>query len=147
MHLSKKTYLSSSQIAKKNIGWCKINVCRYYIHIWCILKWVSNVCDAKKRTRLYLGLQVAADGRCERDMVHKINEDYRAWGALKSVVSIRRLVVKTKKYLALYKVEALGMRNDKRRKVNVLEKQCLRSLVVLSQWIKVGMKRCIRELE
>ena len=29
----------------------------------------------------YLGSQVAADGGCERDVVHKINE-YRAWGAL-----------------------------------------------------------------
>ena len=27
----------------------------------------------------YLGSQVAADGRCERDVVHRINEWYRAW--------------------------------------------------------------------
>ena len=26
----------------------------------------------------YLGSQVAADGRCERDVVHKMNEGYRA---------------------------------------------------------------------
>ena len=26
----------------------------------------------------YLGLQVAADGGCERDVVHKMNEGYRA---------------------------------------------------------------------
>ena len=30
----------------------------------------------------YLGSQVAADGGCERDMVHRMNEGYRAWGAL-----------------------------------------------------------------
>ena len=35
----------------------------------------------------YLGSQVAADGRCERDVVHRMNEGYRAWGALKSVLS------------------------------------------------------------
>ena len=29
----------------------------------------------------YLGSQVAADGGCER--VHRMNEGYRAWGALK----------------------------------------------------------------
>ena len=29
----------------------------------------------------YLGLQVAADGGCERDVVHRMNEGYRAWGA------------------------------------------------------------------
>ena len=27
----------------------------------------------------YLGSQVAAAGGCERDVVHRINEGYRAW--------------------------------------------------------------------
>ena len=27
----------------------------------------------------YLGSQVAADGGCEMDVVHRINEGYRAW--------------------------------------------------------------------
>ena len=31
----------------------------------------------------YLGSQVAADGGCERDVVHRMNEGYRAWGAEK----------------------------------------------------------------
>ena len=35
----------------------------------------------------YLGSQVAADGGCERDVVHRMNEGYGAWGALKSVLS------------------------------------------------------------
>ena len=39
----------------------------------------------------YLGSQVAADGGCERDVVHRMNEGYRAWGALKSVLSNRGL--------------------------------------------------------
>ena len=30
----------------------------------------------------YLGSQVATDRGCQRDVVHKINEGYRAWGAL-----------------------------------------------------------------
>ena len=34
----------------------------------------------------YLGSQVAAaDGGCERDVVHVINEGNRGWGALKKV--------------------------------------------------------------
>ena len=37
----------------------------------------------------YLGSQVAADGGCERDVVRRMNEGYRAWGALKSVLSNR----------------------------------------------------------
>ena len=30
----------------------------------------------------YLGSQVAADGGRERDVVDRVNEGYRAWGAL-----------------------------------------------------------------
>ena len=34
----------------------------------------------------YLGSQVAADGGYERNVVHKMNEGYKAWTALKSVL-------------------------------------------------------------
>ena len=43
-----------------------------------------------------LGWQVAADGGCERDVVHRMNEGYRAWGALKSVLSNRGFGIKSK---------------------------------------------------
>ena len=93
----------------------------------------------------YLGLEVAADGRSEKDVVHRMNEGYRAWGALKSVRSNRGFGIKAKKCLyegvivptALYGAEAWGMRSAKRRKVNVLEIKCLRSLVGVSQMDRV----------
>ena len=47
----------------------------------------------------YLGSQVAADGGCERDVVHRINDRYRAWGALKSVLSNGGFGKKPKKCL------------------------------------------------
>ena len=47
----------------------------------------------------YLGLQVAADGRCDRDVVHRMNEGYRAWGELKIVRSNRGIGIKAKKCL------------------------------------------------
>ena len=82
---------------------------------------------------------------CERDVVHRINERYRAWGALKSVLSNRRLGIKAKKYLyegvivptALYGAEAWGMRNAERMKVNVFEMKCFRSLVGVSRMDRV----------
>ena len=58
---------------------------------------------------------MAADGGCERNVVQRMNEWYRAWGALKSVLSNRRLEIKAKKCLyegliivptALYGAEA-----------------------------------------
>ena len=39
----------------------------------------------------YLWSQVGADGGSDRDVVHRINEGYRAWGELKSVLSNRGL--------------------------------------------------------
>ena len=85
----------------------------------------------------YLGSQVADDGGCEDDGAHRMNEAYRVWGALKSVVSNRGLGIKAKKCLyegvivptTLYGAKAWGMRSAERRKVNVLEMKCLRSLV------------------
>ena len=89
----------------------------------------------------YLWSQVAADGGCETDVVHRMNEGYRAWRALKRVLSNRGLGIKAKKCLyegvivltALYGAEAWGMRSAERMKVNVLEMKCLRSLVGVSR--------------
>ena len=80
----------------------------------------------------YLGSQVTADGGSERDVVHRMNEGYRAWRALKSVLSNRGLGMKAKKCLyegvivptPLYGAEAWGMRSAERRKVNVLRMKC-----------------------
>ena len=47
----------------------------------------------------YLGSQVAADGGCERDVVHRMNEGYRALGVLKSFLGSRGLGIKAKKCL------------------------------------------------
>ena len=39
---------------------------------------------------------MAADGGCEKDVVHRMNEEYKAWGALKSVLSNRGLGINAK---------------------------------------------------
>ena len=100
----------------------------------------------------YLGSQVAADAGCEMDVVHRINEGYRAWGALESVLSNRGLGIKEKKCLyegvvvptALYETEAWGMRSAERRKVNDLEMKCLRSLVGVSRLDRVRIEEVRR---
>ena len=74
-----------------------------------------------------------------------MNERYRAWGALKSVLSNGGLGIKAKKCLyegvilptALYRAEAWGMRSAERRKVNVLEMKDLRSVVGVSRMDRV----------
>ena len=48
----------------------------------------------------YLGSRVAADGSCERDVVHRMDEGYRAWRVLKSVLNNRGLAINAKKSLS-----------------------------------------------
>ena len=67
-------------------------------------------------------------------MVHRLNEGYRTWGLLKSVLSNRGLGIKAK---ALYGAEAWSMRSAERRKVNVLEMKYLRSLIGVSRMDRV----------
>ena len=104
----------------------------------------------------YLGSQVAADGGCDSDVVNSMNEGYRAWEALKSLLSNRGLGIKVKKFLyeriivptALQEAEAWGKRSAKRKNVYVLEMMYLRSLVGVSRLDReLGMKRCLGELE
>ena len=42
---------------------------------------------------------MAVDGGCERDVVRRMNEGYRAWGALKCVLNSRELGINAKKCL------------------------------------------------
>ena len=39
------------------------------------------------------------------------------------------------------------MRNAESRKVNVLEMKCLKVWLEYREWIELGMKRCVGELE
>ena len=98
---------------------------------------------------------MAADGGCERHAVHRMNEGYRARGALKSVLSDRGLGINSKKCLfkgvivrtALYGAEAWGMRSAERRKVKVLEMKCLISLVGVSRMDRVRNEEVCRRVE
>ena len=99
----------------------------------------------------YRGSQVAADGGSERVVVHRINEGYRAWGALKSVLSNRGLNKGQEVSITLYEgviivptalcgAVAWGMRSAERMEVNVLE---MMDMMTCHEWIELGMKRCV----
>ena len=83
---------------------------------------------------------MVADGGCGRDVVHRMIEWYRECVALKNVLRNRGLGIQAMKCLydgvivptAMYGAETFGMRSSERRKVNVLEIKCLRSLVRVS---------------
>ena len=60
---------------------------------------------------------MAMDGGCKRDVLHRMNEEYTAWGALKNLLSKRRFGINATKCLyqavivstLLYGVEVWGM--------------------------------------
>ena len=119
---------------KGNVGKSKVMRCTSYrnggrMHVIRNDKLLEEV-DCFKNWR-------AADGVCEKDVENRMNAGYRAWRAQTSVLSNKRLLIKAKKcqyegaiiLTALYGAEAWGMRSAERRKVNVLETKCLRSLV------------------
>ena len=85
-------------------------------------------------------------------MWYTMKDGYKSLGALKSVLRNRGLGIKAKKCLyegvivptALYGAEAWIVRSSERRKVNVLEMKCLRSLVGVSRMDRVkneGVRR------
>ena len=79
-----------------NVGKSKVMRCSRYgngdrMHVMTLNDEPLEEMDCFK----YLGSEVAADGRCERDVVHRMNEVYRAWGALKSVLSNRGLGIRS----------------------------------------------------
>ena len=47
----------------------------------------------------YICFQVAPDGGCERDVIHRMNEWYRAWGSVKIELNNRGLGINKKKCL------------------------------------------------
>ena len=88
-----------------------------------------------------MGSQAAADGGCEEDVVQRMNEGYKALGALRSVLRKMGFWINANKCLyegvivptALFGAAAWGMRNVERMEVNVLGVKCLRSLVGVSR--------------
>ena len=82
----------------------------------------------------YLGSQVAADGGFDRDVVNRrMRGIERGLGIKAKKCLYEGVIVPT----ALYGVEAWDMRSAERRKVNVLEMECLRSLVGVSRMDRV----------
>ena len=84
----------------------------------------------------YLGACVAANGGIEMEVSHRVRKGYQAFGALKMVLKNRGLGMSAKRRLyegaivptTVYGAETWGMRLAERKRLNVLEMRCLRSM-------------------
>lgn len=93
----------------------------------------------------YLGSNVTADGSCENEVVHRVNEGAKVLGAVNRVVKGRSVNLDVKKCLyervivptVLYGAETWGMREDERKKLNVFEMRCLRSMLGVTRMDRI----------
>ena len=84
----------------------------------------------------YLGSIIAADGGVEADVSHRVSEGCKVLGAMNGVIRNRGLGMKVKRALyekvivptVTYGSELWGMKESERRKLNVFEMRCLRSM-------------------
>ena len=72
-----------------NVGKSKIMRCSRYGN-WCQMYVILNSDPLEEVNCFkYLGSQVEANGGCERDVVHRMNDGCRLWEMLKSVLDNR----------------------------------------------------------
>ena len=90
----------------------------------------------------YSGPVIAANGGVEADVCHRVNEGCKVLGVLEGVMKNRGLRMIVKKVLyekvvvqtVMYGSESWGMKVTERRKLNVFEMKCLRSMTDVS-WL------------
>ena len=100
----------------------------------------------------YLGSNVSADGSCEKEVISRVNEGGKVWGAVNRVVGSMNVRLDVKKCLyervvvptVLYGSEAWSMREKERKKLNVFEMKCLRSMIGVTRMDRVRNER-VRE--
>ena len=89
-----------------------------------------------------LGSHIARGGGVDAEVKHRVKEARKVMGGMKSVLKCRTLSMdaKTKLYegvvipAALYGAETWGMKAEDRRRLDVLEMKCLRSMCGVSLW-------------
>ena len=89
----------------------------------------------------YLGSVIAANGGVEADVSHRVSEGCKVLGAVNGVIKNRGLGMNVKRVLyekvivptVTYGSELWGMKERERRKLNVFEMRCLRSMCGVSR--------------
>ena len=92
----------------------------------------------------------------------RIGEGMRTFGAMKNMLSYRSVSLNVKKELyerivvptVMYRSETLGMKREKKNKLDVSEMQCLRSMCGVTRWnrmrnvaVRERESGCTREKE
>ena len=103
----------------------------------------------------YLGAQIGKRGGVEDDVSWRVGEARKAAGTVKNLWKNVGLGMNAKRMLyegivvptALYGAETWGLREAERRKLNVLEMGCLRSMCGLTLWNRVRNEEVRRRVQ
>jgi len=93
----------------------------------------------------YLGSNVSANGGCENEVVYRLNEGAKVLGVVNRVVRSMNVSLGAKRCLyervvvptVLYGAETWALRESERKKLNVFEMKCLRSMIGVSRMDRV----------
>ena len=104
-----------------NVGQCRVVRCTRYVNVGRMDVRINGIPLEAEDYFKDLGSQVVADGGCQQDMVHRMNEGYKALGALKSMLCNRGLIGNECEEVSIYELlivpitlygtEAWGMRS------------------------------------
>ena len=90
----------------------------------------------------YLGSQVARNGEIEEEVKFRVGEAGKAMGGMKKIWKTRELGMEVKRGLyesvivptALYAAETWGMKTADKKRLDVMEMRCLRSMCGVTRW-------------
>ena len=88
----------------------------------------------------YLGSKVCKDGSVKGEVNHRLSEGAKVWGALGKVCKVRTVGLKAKKNMyesivipiVTYGAETWSMSVNERKRLDVMEMKCLRSMCGVS---------------
>ena len=90
----------------------------------------------------YLGSCFSSDGGVKEDVSMRVGEGMKTFGAMKRVWSARSVTLNVKRELyerivvptVMYGSESWGMRVEERKRLDVAEMRCLRSMCGVTRW-------------
>ena len=127
----------TSRILSVNVDKCKVLRCAREVTLGDIKIRLNGEVLEEVQMFKYLGSNVTAKGDVVDEVEYRINEGQKVLGAVNRVFKSRNVGLNVKKCVyervivltVLYGAETWGLRESERKKLNVFEIRCLRSMI------------------
>ena len=120
-----------------NVDKCKVLRCAGGVQVGDVSMGLNGEVLEEVQMFKYLGSSVTAGGDVVDEVVYRINEGQKVLGAVNGVFKSRNVGLNVKDVFmkgvivptVLYGAETWGLRESERKKLNVFEMRCLRSMI------------------